>query len=134
MPLMPKRYKHRKVQRGSRKGNATSGNKVSYGAYGLQTLDRAWLTKKMEVKRREFVKWDDLKPPVWFPNNGEMILDYSTLPGVFERISYLCKVFSKEQDLPFVFAGPSGLDLGGTLPESIALSILAECHARCSRL
>ena len=32
-------------------------------------------------------------------------------------------------DLPFKFAGPSGLDIGGTLPESIALSILSECHA-----
>ena len=27
------------------------------------------------------------------------------------------------------FAGPSGLDIGGSLPESIALSILSECHA-----
>ena len=34
-----------------------------------------------------------------------------------------------EKNLPFVFAGPSGLDLGGSLPESIALAILSECHA-----
>jgi xanthine dehydrogenase accessory factor len=34
-----------------------------------------------------------------------------------------------EQSLSFNFAGPAGLEIGGTLPESIALSILAECHA-----
>lgn len=34
-----------------------------------------------------------------------------------------------EKNLSFVFAGPSGLDIGGALPESIALSILSECHA-----
>lgn len=33
------------------------------------------------------------------------------------------------KSLRFKFAGPSGLDIGGTLPESIALSILSECHA-----
>jgi len=36
---------------------------------------------------------------------------------------------TKEASLLFKFAGPSGLDIGGTLPESIALSMLSECHA-----
>jgi large subunit ribosomal protein L16 len=44
MPLMPKRVKHRKVQRGSRKGIATRGNSMSFGEYGLQSLGRAWIT------------------------------------------------------------------------------------------
>jgi len=44
MPLMPKRVKHRKVQRGSRKGLATSGNAMAFGEYGLQSLGRAWIT------------------------------------------------------------------------------------------
>jgi large subunit ribosomal protein L16 len=44
MPLMPKRVKHRKVHRGSRKGIATSGNAMSFGEYGLQSLGRAWIT------------------------------------------------------------------------------------------
>ncbi len=44
MPLMPKRVKHRKVQRGSRKGMATRGNAMAFGEYGLQSLGRAWIT------------------------------------------------------------------------------------------
>jgi large subunit ribosomal protein L16 len=44
MPLMPKRVKHRKVQRGSRKGLATRGNAMAFGEYGLQSLGRAWIT------------------------------------------------------------------------------------------
>ncbi len=44
MPLMPKRVKHRKVQRGSRKGTASRGNAMAFGDYGLQSLGRAWIT------------------------------------------------------------------------------------------
>jgi large subunit ribosomal protein L16 len=43
MPLMPKRVKHRMVHRGSRKGNAQSGNALAFGEYGLKALDRAWV-------------------------------------------------------------------------------------------
>ena len=35
----------------------------------------------------------------------------------------------KEMDLNVTLSGPAGLSLGGDLPESVALSILAECHA-----
>ena len=44
MPLMPKRVKHRKVQRGGRAGNATRNNKLEFGEFGLQALDRTFLT------------------------------------------------------------------------------------------
>ena len=44
MPLMPKRVKYRKLQSGSRKGDATSGNTLSFGEYGIQSLGRAWIT------------------------------------------------------------------------------------------
>ena len=43
MPLMPKRIKHRKVQRGTRKGKATSGEKLSFGQYGMKSLGRGWV-------------------------------------------------------------------------------------------
>jgi large subunit ribosomal protein L16 len=44
MPLMPKRVKYRKAQRGNRKGFAMSGNRIEFGEYGLQALQRAWIT------------------------------------------------------------------------------------------
>lgn len=43
MPLMPKRVKHRKVQRRSRKGLASSGTRLSFGEYGLKALERGWV-------------------------------------------------------------------------------------------
>lgn len=44
MPQMPKRVKYRKSQRGKVKGNATRGNTVSFGEYGLQALEGGWLS------------------------------------------------------------------------------------------
>lgn len=41
---MPKRVKYRKTQRGSRSGNATRNVRIDFGEYGLQTLERAWIT------------------------------------------------------------------------------------------
>jgi large subunit ribosomal protein L16 len=39
MALMPKRIKHRKVQRGRIRGKATRGNTLAYGEFGLQSLE-----------------------------------------------------------------------------------------------
>ena len=44
MPLMPKRVKFRKFQRGKVRGRATRGNYVSFGDYGLQALEAGWIT------------------------------------------------------------------------------------------
>ncbi len=44
MPLMPKRVKYRKYQRGRRKGVATKGATLAFGDCGLQALENAWLT------------------------------------------------------------------------------------------
>lgn len=43
MALMPKRVKHRKSQRGRIKGNATRGNKVVFGDFGLQAMEGGWI-------------------------------------------------------------------------------------------
>ena len=44
MPLMPKRVKFRKSQRGKVKGNAQRGNTVTFGEFGLQALEGGWLS------------------------------------------------------------------------------------------
>ncbi|MDR3111136.1 MAG: 50S ribosomal protein L16 [Planctomycetaceae bacterium] len=44
MARMPKRVKHRKIQRGRIKGEATRGNTVVFGDYGLQSLEGGWIS------------------------------------------------------------------------------------------
>src|SRR5436189_5332781 len=44
--LMPKRVKHRKVQRGRMRGNSKGGHQVAFGEYGLKALDRGWITNR----------------------------------------------------------------------------------------
>ena len=46
MALMPKRVKYRKSQRGSWAGKASRGNEVSYGEYGLQSLENGWISAR----------------------------------------------------------------------------------------
>jgi large subunit ribosomal protein L16 len=44
MSRMPKRVKYRKSQRGRMRGDASRGNRVSFGEFGLMSLERAWLS------------------------------------------------------------------------------------------
>jgi len=46
MAMMPKRIKYRKQQRGRLRGNATRGNFVAFGEFGLQSLESHWLTAR----------------------------------------------------------------------------------------
>ncbi len=46
MPRMPKRVKFRKQMRGKMKGNASRGNFVAFGDYGLQALEPHWITAR----------------------------------------------------------------------------------------
>lgn len=46
MPLMPKRVKHRKQQRGKIRGQATRGNTVAFGDFGLQVMEPGWITAR----------------------------------------------------------------------------------------
>jgi large subunit ribosomal protein L16 len=50
--LAPKKVKYRKMQKGRRKGTAWRGSSLAFGDYGLQVLDRGWLTaREIEAAR-----------------------------------------------------------------------------------
>ena len=74
MPLMPKRVKFRKTQRGNRGGNAQRGNTVSFGDFGLQCLGRGWMTnRQIEACRIAITRSLKRKGKVWiriFPHKS----------------------------------------------------------------
>ncbi len=50
--LMPRKVKHRKVQRGRRSGLAKGGTELNFGSYGIQALEACWLTaRQIEAAR-----------------------------------------------------------------------------------
>ena len=59
MPLMPKRVKFRKQQRGKIRGNAQRGNFVAFGEYGIQTLEAGLMTARQieagRVAARQYI-------------------------------------------------------------------------------
>lgn len=64
--LLPKRVKHRKVQRGSRTGKAKGATKINFGDYGLQTLDAAWITnRQIEAARIAITRYMKRSGKVW---------------------------------------------------------------------
>jgi len=74
MPLMPKRVKYRKTQRGSRSGVASRNVTIDFGAYALQTLERAWITNtQIEAARVALTRNMKRKGKLWirvFPDKS----------------------------------------------------------------
>lgn len=63
---MPKRVKYRRVHRGRMKGNATRGNKITYGEFGLQALEPAWITSnQIEAARRAMTRYVKRGGNIW---------------------------------------------------------------------
>ncbi|HEY7979943.1 MAG TPA: 50S ribosomal protein L16 [Candidatus Eremiobacteraceae bacterium] len=72
--LMPKRVKHRKVQRGRMKGKAQSGNSLHFGEFGLQSLEPCWITnRQIEAARIAMTRHIKRGGKVWitiFPDKS----------------------------------------------------------------
>ena len=64
--LLPKRVKHRRVQRGRLKGKATRGNTITYGDFGLVALEPAWITSnQIEAARIAMTRYIKRGGKVW---------------------------------------------------------------------
>ena len=64
--LMPKRVKYRRVHRGRMKGQAHRGNTITYGEFGLQALEPAWITSnQIEAARRAMTRYIKRGGNVW---------------------------------------------------------------------
>ena len=72
MPVMPKRTKYRKMQKGRNRGKATRGNVVNEGEYGLQAIDAGLITaNQIEAARVALTRYIKRGGKVWikiFPN------------------------------------------------------------------
>ena len=64
--LQPKRTKFRKQRKGRNRGVATVGDKVSFGEYGLKTVDRGRLTaRQIEAARRAINRYVKRGGKIW---------------------------------------------------------------------
>ena len=64
--LLPKRVKYRRVHRGRLKGKAMRGNTVTYGEFGLQALEPAWITSnQIEAARIAMTRYIKRGGQVW---------------------------------------------------------------------
>jgi large subunit ribosomal protein L16 len=64
--LLPKRVKYRRQHRGRMTGKATRGNTVTYGDFGLQALEPAWITSnQIEAARIAMTRYIKRGGQVW---------------------------------------------------------------------
>ena len=64
--LQPKKTKFRRQQKGRMKGNAHRGTELSFGSFGIKTLESAWLTgQQIEAARQAVVRYMKREGKIW---------------------------------------------------------------------
>lgn len=83
--MMPKRVKHRKQQKGRRRGTALRGSTVAFGKYGLQALEAAFVkSKQIEAARVAITRYVKRSGKLWirvFPDKPITIKPAETRMG-----------------------------------------------------
>ncbi len=66
MHLIPRQIRHRRVQKGKKTGLSKGGNFIQFGDFGMQALDRGWITnKQIEAMRIAINRYFARKGKVW---------------------------------------------------------------------
>ena len=122
MPLMPKRVKYRKQQRGWLGGVATRGSKLSFGDFGLKSIDRGWLTSiQIEAARVALSRHVKRGGKIWmrvFPDKAYSKKPAETRMGKGKG--------SPEYYVAVVKPGRILFEMGG-IPEALARSAMRLC-------
>ena len=64
--LQPKKTKYRKQQKGRMKGFAQRGHELSFGSFGIKTLEQAWLTgRQIEAARQAVTRYMKREGQIW---------------------------------------------------------------------
>ncbi len=124
MAMMPKRTKHRKVQRGRIRGFASRGNRVSFGDFGMQSLDAGWITaRQIEACRVAANRATDGQAKVWiriFPHKPVSSKPAETRMGKGKGdIDFWCAV---------VKPGTVMFELGGVTEDKAKLAFKRMAH------
>ncbi len=64
--LQPKKTKYRRMQKGKMKGNTKRGAELSFGSFGIKTLEEHWLTgRQIEAARQAITRYMKREGQVW---------------------------------------------------------------------
>ena len=122
MPIMPKRVKFRKQQRGWLSGVATRGNEISFGEYGLKAIDRGWLTAiQLEAARVALTRHVKRGGKIWlrvFPDKAYSKKPAETRMGKGKG--------APEYYVTVIKPGRVLFEMGG-IPEALAKSAMRLC-------
>ncbi|MBI9015677.1 MAG: 50S ribosomal protein L16 [Phycisphaerae bacterium] len=124
MALMPKRVKYRKYQKGRLRGNASKGNYVAFGEFGLQALEHSNITNRQieagRVAATHFLRREGKVYIRIFPHRSltSKPLEVRMGKGKGEPSSWVAKVKP----------GTILYEIGG-VPEDVArVAMLRVCH------
>jgi len=119
---MPRRVKFRKSQRGKWDGKATRGNEVSFGEFGLQSLESGWVSaRQIEAGRVAATHFLGREGKLWvrvFPHKSVTKKPLETRMGKGKGEPEMYVAVVKEGSVIYELAG---------VPEEVAKDTLARC-------